>query len=131
MVSNPEVLDSGCCGLAGNFGFEDGHYEVSQACGERALLPAVREAQRSSVILADGFSCRTQIEQGDTGRQAMHLAELLAATVRGGLPAETPEQAVTRTSPPGRVARLAALGGVTAAALCAAGLAAVIGRARR
>ena len=128
---DPEVLDAGCCGLAGNFGFEDGHYEVSRACGERVLLPAVREAERSSVILADGFSCRTQIEQGDTGRQAMHLAELLAASVRGGLPAETPEQAVGRPGPPGRLAKLAALGGVTAAAVCAAGLAVVIGRARR
>ena len=60
------VLDSGCCGLAGNFGFEAGHYEVSEACAERVLLPAVRSAADTDVILADGFSCRTQIQQSDT-----------------------------------------------------------------
>ena len=71
------VPDSGCCGLAGNFGFEQGHYEVSQAAGERVLLPAVRAAPDGTEILADGFSCRTQIEQG-TDRRARHLVELLA-----------------------------------------------------
>jgi Fe-S oxidoreductase len=73
-----DVLDSGCCGLAGNFGFEKGHYDVSIACAERVLLPAVRAAAADDVILADGFSCRTQIAQGDTNhRRAVHLAELL------------------------------------------------------
>jgi Fe-S oxidoreductase len=73
-----DVLDSGCCGLAGNFGFERGHYDVSEACAERVLLPAVRTADRRDVIVADGFSCRTQIAQGDSGgRRAVHLAELL------------------------------------------------------
>ncbi len=77
-----DVLDSGCCGLAGNFGFERGHYEVSRACAERVLLPAVRSADRRDVIVADGFSCRTQIEQGDSGgRRAVHLAELLRGAV--------------------------------------------------
>ncbi len=71
-----EVLDSGCCGLAGNFGFERGHYEVSMACAERVLLPAVRAAGPAKLVIADGFSCRTQIEQA-TGRQALHLAEVL------------------------------------------------------
>jgi FAD/FMN-containing dehydrogenase/Fe-S oxidoreductase len=72
-------LDSGCCGLAGNFGFEPGHLEVSAACAERVLLPEVREAPRDTAILADGFSCRTQIEQLDSaGRRAVHLAELIA-----------------------------------------------------
>jgi FAD/FMN-containing dehydrogenase/Fe-S oxidoreductase len=75
------VLDSGCCGLAGNFGFERGHYEVSMACAEQALLPAVREADPDTLILADGFSCRTQIEQAGTGRQALHLAEALRLAV--------------------------------------------------
>lgn len=78
-----DVLDSGCCGLAGNFGFEAGHYEVSRACGERVLLPAVREAAPDTLVLADGFSCRTQIEQGGTGRTPVHLAEVLAAGLRG------------------------------------------------
>lgn len=71
------VPDSGCCGLAGNFGFEPGHYEVSMAAGERVLLPAVRGAEPGTEILADGFSCRTQIAHG-TNRTARHLAELLA-----------------------------------------------------
>ena len=70
------VYGAGCCGLAGNFGFERGHYEVSKACGERVLLPAVRAAEPETLILADGFSCRTQIAQ-ETGREAIHLAELL------------------------------------------------------
>ncbi|MDN5760469.1 MAG: FAD-binding oxidoreductase, partial [Tomitella sp.] len=70
-------LDSGCCGLAGNFGFEAGHYEVSMACAEQALLPAVREAHPDTLVLADGFSCRTQVAQGGTGRRAIHLAEAL------------------------------------------------------
>uniref|UniRef100_UPI00215D9FAF (Fe-S)-binding protein n=1 Tax=Streptomyces phytophilus TaxID=722715 RepID=UPI00215D9FAF len=76
-----ERLRSGCCGLAGNFGFERGHYEVSRQAGERVLLPAVREAAADTLVLADGFSCRTQIEQG-TGRQGLHLAEVLAARLR-------------------------------------------------
>ncbi len=71
------VPDSGCCGLAGNFGFEEAHYEVSMAAGERVLLPAVRAAGPHTEILADGFSCRTQIAHG-TNRAARHLAELLA-----------------------------------------------------
>jgi FAD/FMN-containing dehydrogenase/Fe-S oxidoreductase len=71
------IPDSGCCGLAGNFGFERGHYEVSKAAGERVLLPAVRDAAPTTAIVADGFSCRTQITHG-TSRQPMHLAQLLA-----------------------------------------------------
>jgi FAD/FMN-containing dehydrogenase/Fe-S oxidoreductase len=73
-----DVLDSGCCGLAGNFGFERGHYEVSAACAERGLWPAAREAGPEVAILADGFSCRTQLAAGRTGRQGLHLAQLLA-----------------------------------------------------
>ncbi len=69
---------AGCCGLAGNFGMEKGHYEVSVAVAENALLPALRDAQPGDVYLADGFSCRTQAEQL-AGVQGVHLAELLAA----------------------------------------------------
>ncbi|MBA3308447.1 MAG: FAD-binding oxidoreductase [Nocardioidaceae bacterium] len=75
-----EVPDSGCCGLAGNFGFEEGHYEVSVAAGERVILPAVRDAAPDTIVLADGFSCRTQIAHG-TERRARHLAEVLAAAM--------------------------------------------------
>ncbi len=67
----------GCCGLAGNFGFERGHYDVSVAVAETALLPEVRQAPAGSVFLADGFSCRTQLVQL-AGVSAVHLAELLA-----------------------------------------------------
>ncbi|MFE5396366.1 FAD-linked oxidase C-terminal domain-containing protein [Streptomyces sp. NPDC056568] len=75
-------LSGGCCGLAGNFGFEAGHYEVSVACAEDQLLPAVREAPEGSVALADGFSCRTQLEQL-AGVRARHLAEALAEGLEG------------------------------------------------
>ncbi len=71
-----ESPDSGCCGMAGPFGFLEGKFEVSQAVGERVLLPAVRNAAPDTLIVADGFSCREQILQG-TGKQAMHLAEVL------------------------------------------------------
>ena len=71
------VLDSGCCGLAGNFGFERGHYEVSMACAEQALLPAVRSADPGTEVVADGFSCRTQLREA-AGSEPVHLATLVA-----------------------------------------------------
>jgi len=71
-----ELLDSGCCGMAGAFGFEAAHYAISLRCGERVLLPRVRAANERTLILADGFSCREQIAQA-TGRRALHLAEVL------------------------------------------------------
>jgi Fe-S oxidoreductase len=70
-------LSGGCCGLAGNFGFEKGHFEVSRACAAEQLLPSVRGAAEGTVILADGFSCRTQLEQL-AGVRGRHLAEVLA-----------------------------------------------------
>jgi FAD/FMN-containing dehydrogenase/Fe-S oxidoreductase len=75
------ILDSGCCGMAGGFGFEKGHYEISLQIGERVLLPAVRNAAPDTLIVADGFSCREQILQA-TGRRALHLAEVLEKAVR-------------------------------------------------
>src|SRR5215831_605639 len=82
---------AGCCGLAGNFGFQRGHGEVSRACAERAMLPRLRDASPDAVILADGFSCRTQIHELDSGgRDAMHLAELLATA--GNLDYQQPER---------------------------------------
>ncbi|HSF38745.1 MAG TPA: FAD-binding and (Fe-S)-binding domain-containing protein [Thermoanaerobaculia bacterium] len=75
------VLDAGCCGMAGAFGFERDHAEVSLACGELGPLPAVREAGLETLILADGFSCREQISQA-AGRKALHLAEAVRAAVR-------------------------------------------------
>ena len=72
-----DVLDVGCCGLAGNFGFERGHYEVSTGAAELGLWPAIRETAPDVTVLADGFSCRTQIEAG-TKAKPKHLAQLLA-----------------------------------------------------
>ena len=74
--SEVEHLDSGCCGMAGPFGFEREKYEVSQAIGERVLLPAVRRADSATVIVTDGFSCREQIAQNST-RRAIHFAEAI------------------------------------------------------
>ncbi|HEX5404118.1 MAG TPA: FAD-binding and (Fe-S)-binding domain-containing protein [Pseudonocardiaceae bacterium] len=74
---------AGCCGLAGNFGVERGHYEVSAQVAETALLPAIRAIQSDGVVLADGFSCRTQLtELAD--RTGIHLAELLADRLNDG-----------------------------------------------
>jgi FAD/FMN-containing dehydrogenase/Fe-S oxidoreductase len=78
-----ELLDSGCCGMAGSFGFEAEHYDVSVAVGERVLLPAVRQAPEDSRVIADGFSCREQIA-GLTGRGALHLAQVLQMALREG-----------------------------------------------
>jgi Fe-S oxidoreductase len=75
----------GCCGLAGNFGVERGHYDVSVAVAEIALLPAVRRAAHDVVLLADGFSCRTQLEHL-AGAHSRHLAELLADHLDGNRP---------------------------------------------
>jgi Fe-S oxidoreductase len=76
-----EHLDAGCCGMAGAFGFEREHYDVSMRCGERVLLPAVRGAEADTIVIADGFSCREQIAQA-TGRHAQHLAEVLELAIR-------------------------------------------------
>lgn len=72
-----EIMASGCCGMAGSFGFEKDKYEISMKAGERVLLPKVREADRDTAILANGFSCREQIEQG-AGRSTKHIAEIIA-----------------------------------------------------
>ncbi|MFI1179726.1 FAD-binding and (Fe-S)-binding domain-containing protein [Streptomyces sp. NPDC020799] len=114
-----DVLDEGCCGLAGSFGFERGHYDVSMKVGEQGVLPAVRGAAPSSLILADGYSCRTQIEQGGTGRRAMHLAEALALGLDGGPPPQDhPEKIVERPGTRPGAPRLAA--GAAAAVVLAA-----------
>ncbi|MYR98101.1 MULTISPECIES: FAD-binding and (Fe-S)-binding domain-containing protein [unclassified Streptomyces] len=75
-------LSGGCCGLAGNFGFEKGHWEVSVACAEEQLLPAVRGSEPGTELLADGFSCRTQLDRL-AGRRARHLAEVIAEGLDG------------------------------------------------
>jgi hypothetical protein len=85
-----ELLDSGCCGMAGAFGFEKEHYEVSISCGERVLLPRVREADPDTLVVANGFSCREQIAQ-TTNRRALHLAELLELAEKERIKGSYPE----------------------------------------
>ncbi|MFF3392014.1 FAD-binding and (Fe-S)-binding domain-containing protein [Streptomyces sp. NPDC002669] len=119
------VLDEGCCGLAGNFGFERGHHGLSVTIGELGVLPAVRAAPPGALVLADGFSCRTQIEEGGTGRRAVHLAEALALGLDGGLPSDRPERLVARPEvPEGDAGRATAvvLAGVAAVGAGAYGL---------
>jgi Fe-S oxidoreductase len=102
------MLDSGCCGMAGAFGFEAGeHYEVAMKCGERVLLPAVRAAEKDSLIIADGFSCREQIAQA-SDRHALHLAQVIQLAMRGVSQTEVyPEQTseiISKAKPtPGKV----------------------------
>jgi len=78
-----DLLDSGCCGVAGSFGFEPEKYDISIKCGERVLLPAVRGASKDTIIIADGFSCKTQIEE-NTDRRGLHLAQVLQMAKQEG-----------------------------------------------
>jgi FAD/FMN-containing dehydrogenase/Fe-S oxidoreductase len=95
-----EVLDAGCCGMAGSFGFERAHYDVSIAVGERALLPAVRAAADDTLLVADGFSCREQIAQ-TTGRRAVHIADVLARPLdaRTAVPEKSGHRRLAATRP--------------------------------
>jgi FAD/FMN-containing dehydrogenase/Fe-S oxidoreductase len=129
--ASPEHLESGCCGLAGNFGFTAGHGEVSEACAEQVLLPRLRDAAPQALVLADGFSCRTQIHDLDSGgREAVHLAEVLAAA-QVGAPVNGTTIAPQRPAPPSRRARTAALAGTAATALAGAGLTVAAARLAR
>ncbi|MFL5864660.1 MAG: FAD-binding and (Fe-S)-binding domain-containing protein, partial [Solirubrobacteraceae bacterium] len=122
-----EVLDTGCCGLAGSFGYERGErYEVSIKAGEQVLLPRIREASPHTLILTDGFSCHSQIEHG-TDRRALHLAQAIQMALRDGPNGPTiahPEKRYAQAPEPGRNGnRRPAV--VAAGAAAAAGLAAV------
>lgn len=114
------VPDSGCCGLAGSFGFEDEKYDVSVACGERVILPEVRAASKETVIIADGFSCREQIRQ-HTDRMPLHTAQVLKmAMSNGSARVAYPERhhVEERDVPPvGRYAPIAIAGAVIAGVL--------------
>jgi Fe-S oxidoreductase len=94
-----QSLTGGCCGLAGSWGFESGKYEISMDCGEQALLPAVRDADQQTVVVADGFSCTTQIEDAGTGRRALHVAELMKLAREHG------RYALAETQPPEQLLR--------------------------
>ncbi len=124
-----EPVSGGCCGLAGSWGFEQGKREISIDCGEQALLPAVREASNDTVVVANGFSCKTQIEQAGTGRRALHAAQVMKLardTGTAGWTAGKPEDGIYEQRPPApaglkrkRAAALAA-GALAAAAAAAA-----------
>jgi Fe-S oxidoreductase len=75
-----ELLKSGCCGMAGAFGFEEDHYDVSMNAAERVLLPAIRQAPEDALIVTNGFSCAEQIRAG-TGVRPLHVAEVLHEAV--------------------------------------------------
>jgi Fe-S oxidoreductase len=77
-----QLLDSGCCGMAGSFGFERDKADVSVRIGELVLLPAVRAAAQDCLVIADGYSCREQIAQC-TGREAVHLAQVVQMALAG------------------------------------------------
>lgn len=79
--AQPELIESSCCGMAGSFGYEAGHYEVSMQMAELSLLPAVRK-QPDAIVVADGTSCRHQIKDG-AQREAIHVAVLLARQLQG------------------------------------------------
>lgn len=130
MAMEVEEAKGGCCGLAGSFGFETGKYDISMQCGEVGLLPAARRADSRTMIVADGFSCKTQLEQSDVGRQALHTAEVMKLArqqKRSGTSESHPER--LREAPPQpsasvRIGRTAAtvglvsvVAGVTAALL--------------
>jgi FAD/FMN-containing dehydrogenase/Fe-S oxidoreductase len=76
---NFKVLDSGCCGMAGAFGYDARHFDVSRKIGERALFPAVNASRRDTIVIADGFSCRAQIRAFCPDRRPMHIAQVLNA----------------------------------------------------
>src|SRR5581483_1265042 len=83
MKLDHQVLDDTCCGMAGSFGFEEGKYDVSMKVGNLGVLKSVREIPKDTIIIADGFSCRTQIEQG-TDRRALHTAQVLRMALEEG-----------------------------------------------
>jgi len=95
-----ELLDSGCCGMAGSFGFEKEKYKISVEIGERVLLPKVREADDDTLIITNGFSCQQQIEQL-TGRKTLHLSEVLRMAIQShdGAPTDQREQAQRHYQP--------------------------------
>ena len=129
-----EILDSGCCGLAGSFGFEHGHHEISVDIAEQRLLPKVRDVEADTLIVADGFSCKTQIEEL-SDRRALHTAQLLEMALDegpSGVAGPHPEDAYPDVVLNGGVPNGVKVAGAVAAAVgAAAGAGMAISRARR
>jgi FAD/FMN-containing dehydrogenase/Fe-S oxidoreductase len=114
-----EPVSGGCCGLAGSWGFEAGKYDISYDCGDQALLPAVRAAERDTVVVADGFSCQTQIGQSDTGRHALHLAQVMQLARTSRRVDGPPENACPDSRPPATGRQVAARVAAPVAAVAA------------
>ncbi len=112
------VPDSGCCGMAGSFGYEADHYDVGLACGERVLLPAVRSLPVDELVVTDGFSCREMIQQ-ETDRRALHFAQVLQMGIREGPRGPAGPRPETRYAAEERTPAVPA--GVIAAGVLAAG----------
>jgi FAD/FMN-containing dehydrogenase/Fe-S oxidoreductase len=131
-----ELLDSGCCGLAGSFGFEKEHDRVSREIGEQRLMPAVRGAPKEAILIADGFSCKTQIEEM-SDRRALHTAQLLKLAMQRGPASEPgmrPEEGfpdVVLDDTDGRLREAAVFGGALAAGAGVAAAGAMLRGKRR
>jgi Fe-S oxidoreductase len=120
-----EAPDTGCCGMAGAFGFEKDHYAISQRVGERVLLPKVREVPKSTLIITDGFSCKTQIAQS-SDRRGLHVAQVLQMGLREGPTGPSvdyPERLYDKPPPTPRSALRTALIGGSILALLGGGVA--------
>ncbi len=113
MAVEYDMPDTGCCGMAGAFGFEKDHYHVSIACGERVLLPAVRRASNDTILVADGFSCREQVRQ-KTDRMPMHLSEVIQMGLRRDKRRDFPERNYVTPEPkrPSLVSSVVVLAGI-------------------
>jgi FAD/FMN-containing dehydrogenase/Fe-S oxidoreductase len=120
-----DLLDAGCCGMAGAFGFERTHFDVAQKCGERVLLPAVRGASKETLVIADGFSCHEQIQQ-NTGRRPLHPAEVIQLALRRQSTATAPSASTAPRPRRPKAApwKLVAVGGLLAVGFGAAAIAA-------
>jgi FAD/FMN-containing dehydrogenase/Fe-S oxidoreductase len=129
---NYEMPDSGCCGMAGPFGFDAHHYDVSIAVGERVLLPKVREADTATIVVANGFSCREQIAQ-TTNRQALHPAQVLKMALddRGKTSNDAFPELRYMADVRAESHKAALRGTIGLAILCAAGAALLVNRAAR
>jgi len=119
-----EQVKAGCCGLAGSWGFEEGHHELSMRIAEEGLLPKVREAAPHTLVVADGFSCKTQIEEG-SGRKALHVAEVMNLARQNGRGAlhegRRPDDCVGQPPRPGRRRQVQRAFAAVAVAAAAAG----------
>ncbi|HEU4974851.1 MAG TPA: FAD-binding and (Fe-S)-binding domain-containing protein [Baekduia sp.] len=124
-----DQAQGGCCGLAGSWGFETGKHDISMACGEQGFLPAVRDASDETVVVANGFSCKTQLQQSGLGRRALHAAQVMKLAREHGPDGWTPgkpEEPYYEVRPPApadlkRTRALAAGGAVALAAGAVAG----------